>query len=300
MRVLITGATGLIGNEIVKRCHTSGIAVNYLTTRRTKIATDDNYKGFFWNPENNEINVNCIKDVDAIIHLAGASISKRWTRDYKKMILDSRVKSTDLLFNTLKNNEHNITHMISGSAIGIYPKSLTNYYSETEIEPNSSFLGEVVKQWEESVDAFSKLNISTTKIRIGLVLSNKGGALPQMVKPIRYCFGANMGSGKQWMSWIHLRDLANLFLYVLENKLEGVYNAVAPNPATNREFNKALAEQLKRPLILPNVPKFVMRVVLGEMHMLLFESQRVSSKKIENAGFNFNYFNLKSALENLL
>lgn len=300
MRVLITGATGLIGNEIVKRCHTSGIAVNYLTTRRTKIATDDNYKGFFWNPENNEINVNCIKDVDAIIHLAGASISKRWTTGYKKLIIDSRVKSTELLFNTLKNNEHNIAHVISGSAIGIYPKSLTNYYSETETKTNPSFLGDVVKQWEESVDTFSKLNISTTKIRIGLVLSNKGGALPRMAKPIRYGFGANMGSGKQWMSWIHISDLSNLFLSVLENKLEGVYNAVAPNPATNKEFNKAIAKQLKRPLILPNIPRFVMRIVLGEMHMLLFESQRVSSRKIENTGFNFSYFNLKSALENLL
>jgi len=300
MRVLITGATGLIGNEIVKRCHTSGIAVNYLTTRRTKISADANYKGFFWNPENNEINVNCIKGVDAIIHLAGASISKRWTTDYKKLIFDSRVKSTELLFNTLKNNEHNVTHMISGSAIGIYPKSLTNYYSEEETQVNSSFLGDVVKQWETSVVSFSSLNITVSKIRIGLVLSNKGGALPQMAKPVRYGFGANMGAGKQWVSWIHLGDLSKLFLYVLENKLEGVYNGVAPNPATNKEFNKAIAKQLKKPLILPNIPKFMMRLLLGEMHMLLFESQRVSSKKIENSGFNFKYFNLNSALESLL
>ncbi|GAA4231477.1 TIGR01777 family oxidoreductase [Postechiella marina] len=300
MRLLITGATGLIGNEIVKKCHQQNIDVNYLTTRKSKIEQKNNYKGFYWNVENQEIDTACFKNVDAIIHLAGASISNRWTPSYKNKIISSRVNSTLLLIKALKGETHSIKHVVSGSAIGVYPDSLTNYYDESFNGENDSFLGEVVKKWEAAVDGFSKLDIHVSKIRTGLVLSYKGGALPEMVKPIKFGVGAAFGNGKHWQSWIHISDLANMFLFLLEQKLYGVYNGVAPNPETNKALTKVIAKVVNRPLLLPNIPKFVMKIILGDMHQLLFDSQRVSSKKIEDQNFLFEYHHLKPALEDLL
>lgn len=300
MRVLITGATGLIGSEIVKNCHAKGIAVNYLTTSKSKIENNSNYQGFYWNPSQSKIDVNCIKDVDTIIHLVGASISKRWTKAHKQAIINSRLETTALLHDTVKNNSNTIKQIISASAIGYYPDSLTNYYSEDEKEISTSFLGQVVEAWEQVVDTFKTLNIIVSKVRIGIVFSNKGGAFPELAKPIKFGAGAVMGSGKQWMSWVYLNDLAGIFMHVLQHNLEGIYNGVAPNPATNNTITKVIAKKMKRPLFLPNIPKFAMQLVLGEMHIILFESQRVSSKKIEDSGFEFKYVNLDAALEELV
>ncbi|MDC1379438.1 TIGR01777 family oxidoreductase [Algibacter sp.] len=300
MRVLITGATGLIGQEIVKLCHEKDIKVNYLTTSKSKIVQEENYKGFYWNPKVKEIDADCFKGVDAIVHLAGATVSKRWTPSYKKEILSSRTETTALLVNTLRELSHTVKQVVSASAIGIYPDSLINYYDESHNEISSSFLGQVVSVWEQASDEFLKLNITVSKIRIGLVLSNKGGALMEIVKPIKFGLGAAFGNGKQWQSWIHIHDLANLFLYVLQNNLSGVYDGVAPNPISNSELTKTAASVLHKPLFMPNIPKFFMKLVLGEMHILLFESQRVSSKKIADEGFLFKFNYLEPALNNLL
>ncbi|MEW4922847.1 TIGR01777 family oxidoreductase [Algibacter sp. 2305UL17-15] len=300
MRVLITGATGMIGQEIVKLCHSKNMQINYLTTSISKIVQEEDYQGFYWNPNTKAIDTNCFKDVEAIIHLAGVSISKRWTESYKQQIIQSRVDSTQLLINSLKGESHTVKHVISASAIGIYPDSLTNYYDQTHKEKSNTFLGEVVQAWENVVDKFSEVNVAVSKVRIGLVLSNNGGALKEIVKPVKYGAGAAFGSGKQWQSWIHIEDLARIFIYVLEHRLVGVYNGVAPNPVTNNELTKTAASVLNKPLFLPNIPKFTMKLVLGEMHILLFESQRVSSKEIENKGFQFEYHRLKPALEDLL
>jgi len=300
MRVLITGATGLIGQEMVKLCHEKDIKVNYLTTSKSKIVQEENYKGFYWNPKAKEIDADCFKEVDAIVHLAGATVSKRWTPSYKKEILSSRTETTALLVNTLKELTHTVKQVVSASAIGIYPDSLINYYDESHNEISSSFLGQVVSVWEQASDEFLKLNITVSKIRIGLVLSNKGGALMEIVKPIKFGLGAAFGNGKQWQSWIHIQDLANLFLYVLQNNLKGVYDGVAPNPTSNSELTKTAASVLHKPLFMPNIPKFFMKLVLGEMHILLFESQRVSSKKIADEGFLFKFNYLEPALNNLL
>ena len=300
MTVLITGATGLIGQEIVKQCHAEGINVHYLTTSKSKLSTDSNYKGFYWNPNNNEIDHNCFDGVSAIINMVGASISKRWTDSYKTILLESRTKTAQLLQNTIKTHNYKIDQVVSASAIGIYPTSLVNYYEETTTEISDTFLGKVVHEWEGAVDGFKDLGCKVAKIRIGLVLAKDGGALPEIVKPIKFGAGAAFGSGKQWQSWIHIKDLASLFVFALQNNFEGIYNGVAPNPVSNKELTKASAKVLRRPLILPNIPKFVMKLVLGEMHILLFESQRVCSKKVEAQGFDFKYVNLKPALEDLL
>lgn len=300
MKVLITGATGMIGQEIVKRCHEKDITVNYLTTSKSKIKSTENYQGFYWNPETNDIDTACFKNVDAIIHLAGATVAKRWTKSYKKEILLSRTKSAEVLINALKGETHGIKQVISASGISIYPDSQTNYYEEDFKGKDSTFLANVVHAWEQAVDGFSKVNIPAAKIRIGLVLANQGGALQQMVKPIKLGVGAAFGTGKQWQSWIHIDDLANIFMHVLEHKLEGVYNAVSPNPVSNNELTKTIANILHKPLFLPNIPKFFMKLVLGEMHTILFDSQRVSSKKVEDSGFYFQHHHLKPALVDLL
>lgn len=300
MTVLITGATGLIGQEIVKQCHAEGINVHYLTSSKSKLSTKENYKGFYWNPKNNEIDHKCFENVSAIINLVGASISKRWTDSYKKEILESRTQTTQLLQDTIKTHNYKINQVVSASAIGIYPTSLTKYYEETNTEVSESFLGKVVFQWETAVDGFKALGCKVAKIRIGLVLAKDGGALLEIVKPIKLGVGAAFGSGKQWQSWIHVKDLASIFVFAVQNNFEGIYNGVAPNAVSNKELTKAVASVLKRPLILPNIPKFAIKLVLGEMHILLFESQRVSSQKVEAKGFDFKYVNLRPALEDLL
>ncbi|GAB5565899.1 MAG: TIGR01777 family oxidoreductase [Winogradskyella sp.] len=300
MTVLITGATGLIGKEIVKQCHEKGFNVHYLTTSKSKLSNESNYKGFYWNPKIKDIDHKCLEGVDAIINLVGASISKRWTKSYKSEILESRTLTAKLLQDTIKNHNYQIDYVVSASAIGIYPSCSTHYYEENNTEVSKSFLGEVVQQWEEAIDGFKQLGCKVAKIRIGLVLANEGGALPEIIRPIKIGAGAAFGDGKQWQSWVHLKDLAGIFIHGIEHHLEGVYNGVAPNAVSNQELTKIAASVLKKPLILPNVPKFAMKLVLGEMHMLLFESQRVSSQKIESTGYNFLYANLRPALEDLL
>ncbi|WP_394759455.1 TIGR01777 family oxidoreductase [Flavobacterium sp.] len=300
MKVLITGATGLVGSALTELLLQNGLKINYLTTNKNKIEHQPNYNGFYWSPESGVIDENCLIGVNTIIHLAGASIAKRWTSKYKQEIIESRVLSANLLFNALKNNPHQVKQVISASAIGIYPDSLKNYYSEDFKKFDNTFLSNVVVKWEESINQIERLNINVCILRIGLVLAKNGGALPEILKPIKLGLGSPFGSGKQVQSWIHIHDLANMFLYALQNNLQGTYNAVAPTPVTNYELNYSAAKILEKPFFMPNVPQFVMKLILGEMHTLLFESQNVSSKKIKEKGFVFQYKLIQSALNQLL
>lgn len=300
MKILITGATGLIGTELVALLLQNGVTVHYLTTSKKKIESKPNYHGFFWNPNQGIIDENALMGVDAIIHLAGATISKRWTTKYKQEIIESRILSSNVLYKALKDNPNTVKQIVSASAIGIYPDSLTKLYTEENTEVDESFLGKVVMKWEESVNKFKTLNIKVAKIRTGLVLSNKGGALPEMEKPIKLGFGSPFGSGKQIQSWIHMQDLVELYLFAVQHELDGAYNAVAPNPVTNKKLTQEIAAVLKKPLFMPNIPKFLMALVLGEMHTILFASQNVSNEKIESEGFKFQYKQVDKALKNLL
>ena len=300
MKILITGATGLIGRELIRLLVSKSIQVNYLTTRKTALNSIPNCKGFYWDPKTGEIDTDCIYDVDKIIHLAGASVAKRWTNSYKKEIILSRVQTTQTLYNLLKNSNHCVTQIVSASAIGVYKHSFTTVFDETSVEFGTGFLAEVVKLWEAEIDQFSELNITVSKLRIGLVLSENGGALSELVKPIKMGFGSSISTGNQMVSWIHIKDLAEMFLHVITHNFEGVYNATAPKAVTNRELTKAIAKQLDKPLFLPNIPKLVMRLILGEMHTMICDSQNVSSKKILSTGFHFKYNDIHTALKSLL
>jgi uncharacterized protein (TIGR01777 family) len=300
MKILITGATGLVGTELVNLLLRKGVQVNFLTISQNKITKKPNLQGFFWNPEQGIIDENAFIGVDAIIHLAGANVSKRWTNTYKQEIIESRIISSNLLFKVLKHNPNQVKQIISASAIGVYPDSLKNIYTETNKNIDDSFLGNVVVKWEESVDKFKLLNIKVCKLRTGIVLSEKGGALFEMLKPIKFGLGAAFGTGKQIQSWIHLTDLTEMYLFAAQNQLEGIYNAVAPNPISNKQLTVAIAKKLKKPLFLPNIPEFIMQMVLGEMHEILFSSQNVNNHKIINEGFSFKYTSVEKALEHLL
>jgi uncharacterized protein (TIGR01777 family) len=299
MKVLITGATGLIGNELVSLLLQNGVSIHYLTTSKKKIENELNYKGFYWNPEQGIIDENCLMGVDAIIHLAGATISKRWTNSYKQEIIESRLLSSAVLFKALKNHPNQVKQIVSASGTAIYPNNDKVIYDENSKEIDNSFLGNVVYKWEESADKFKSLGLKVCKLRTGIVLSNKGGALIEMAKPIKMGLGSPFGTGKQIQSWIHIHDIAALYFFAISNDLEGVYNAVAPNPVSNEKLTMAIATVLKKPLFMPNIPKFMMKFILGEMHVLLFENRNLSAHKIIEKGFVFKYKTIDKALENI-
>lgn len=300
MKVLITGATGLVGTELVSMLLKSGYHVNYLTTSKGKVQHNEKYNGFLWNPDKGEIDQRCIDGVGSIVHLAGASIGKRWTSKYKQEILESRIITTNVLHSLLKNTQNSVHEFICASAIGIYPSSTDTIYTEDSAERDNSFLGTVVQKWEAAANQISSLGIRVAKIRTGLVLSGKSGVLKEMATPARFGFGAAFGNGTQMQSWIHLTDLAGIYFYAIKNELEGVYNAAAPHPVTQNDLVKTLARVLGKPCFMPNIPKFVMEAVLGEMSTLLFDSQNVSARKIINEGYQFKFLSLEKAIEDAL
>ncbi len=300
MKILITGATGLIGSELCTLLLQNGIAIHYLTTSKKKVIREANYHGFYWNPEQGVIDENCLIGVDAIIHLAGASIAKRWTECYKQEIIESRILSANTLFKALKDNPHQVQQIISASAIGIYPNSSTAIYSEDANPEPEGFLSNVVIKWEESIDKFQMLDIKVCKLRTGIVFAKNGGALQQMAKPVRLGLGSAYGNGQQIVSFIHIHDLAAMYRFALENSWEGVYNAVTPEPVSNNALLHAIAAQLGKRLLLPNLPKWLLQLIMGEQHQLLFSDQNISAQKASHAGFRFQFPTVKKALSECL
>jgi uncharacterized protein (TIGR01777 family) len=300
MKILITGATGLIGKKLTADLLSKGYSVNYLTTRKSKIKSSKQINGYYWDPEKDIIDLQCFKNVDTIINLAGSNIAKRWTNPNKLEILKSRTQSLILLRDSIVKNNLKIKKIISASAIGIYPSSYDRVYSENNNLISNNFLGMVVNEWELAVSSFNDLKIEIAIVRIGLVLSKDGGILSKSLLPIKLGFGSFFGSGNQWQSWIHIQDISNIFCHILKNDLIGIFNGVSPNPITNKDFTIKLAKFLNRPLLLPKIPKWLMSLVLGEMHIIIFESQNIACDRLNKTEFNFNFDNFDEAIADLL
>lgn len=302
MKLLITGATGLIGKKITENLLETGFQIHYLTTGKSKTNILQGATGFYWNPEQNQIDLKCFYGVDTIIHLAGSTVSKRWTKSYKEKIYSSRINSSKLLLKGIEdlNGEHQIKHLVSASAIGVYPSDFNDYFDEEAEVSRTTFMERVVIDWEKETDSFSSEGISIAKLRIGLVLSESGGVLGTLKLPTYFGLGAAFGSGKQGQSWIHMNDLVGIFLKAVEDQWEGVFNAVAPNPVTQSEFIASLSRALKRPYFLPPIPAFLIRIGAGEMSDLVLDSHWISSQKVIDKGYSFQYTDIQKALDDLI
>jgi uncharacterized protein (TIGR01777 family) len=295
-KILITGGSGLVGTQLSEQLTKDGHEVSHLS----RTIGGSNYPTFKWDLKKGFIDEEAFVGLDHIIHLAGAGVAdERWTEKRKKLILDSRVDGVRLLYDYVSKLDVKLKSFVSASAIGIYGGDTGDVLLKEDSPYGNDFLAEVVKSWEAETDKFSKIT-KVAKVRIGIVLSEKGGALPEILKPIKLYAGAPLGTGEQYLSWIHINDLCAIFAYVVSENLQGVYNATAPNPVTNEAMTKAIAKTVNKPLILPNVPSFVMKLMLGEMAQIVLGGNKVSGEKIIKTGFRFEYDQLQDALRDLL
>ncbi len=297
-RILITGASGLVGKSLAQYLHEKGYAISLLS--RKKSHKPSIFQSYIWNIGTAHIDEEAISTADYIIHLAGENVGEReWTDRRKQAILESRTRSTNLLFDKLKTIPNQVKGFVSASAIGLYGMDLAETEATEDTPAGTDFLANVTLEWEKSIDQIGELGKKVAKLRIGVVLDTAGGALVKMLEPIKLWLGAPLGTGKQYVSWIHPTDLCRMFEYAISHNLEGAYNAVAPKPVTNAELTQALAKMLDKPLFLPNIPEFALRLALGEMADIALLGKKVSCQKIQSAGFKFQYAELQSALDNL-
>jgi uncharacterized protein (TIGR01777 family) len=297
--VLITGGTGLIGRHLSKRLTGLGFSVSILSSGTKPVG---NYETYFWDYHTGKVDPEIISKANYIIHLAGANIGeKRWTKSRKQEIIDSRVKSAELIYNCLKDKPNVCKAFISASAVGYYG-SVTSEKTFTETDsPSSDFLGTVCQLWESAADKFEELGIRTVKIRTGVVLTSKGGALAKIALPVKFGIGSAIGNGKQYMPWVHIDDLCDIYIKAIEDThIQGAYNAVAPEHLTNIDFLKTLSEVLHKPFWFPKIPGFVLKIVFGEMSEMLLNGSRISSEKISATGFTFSYPKLREAFIHII
>ena len=302
--VLITGGTGMVGQALTSYLLARGYQVIVLS-RSAKKSSQQHLSYAMWDIDKQFIDTSAINAADIIVHLAGESVaSKRWTAKRKQEIIDSRVKSGALLVKALKENKHKVKTVIAASAIGWYgpdtENSLQNGFNEADPFDNS-YLGSTCKQWEGSVQGIIELGIRLVTLRIGIVFNKKGGALAEFIKPTKFGMATILGTGKQIVSWIHQDDLCKMIVFAAENEtVKGVYNAVAPNPINNKDLVNTIASTMHKFHITLNVPVFVLKIMLGEMSIEVLKSANVSSKKIQHAGFHFDYPTVDIALRQLL
>jgi uncharacterized protein (TIGR01777 family) len=295
--VLITGANGMLAKHVAKQLE-GEYSIRFLTRKVTRSGE------FLWDLENKKIDSNALKDVHTVVHLAGSSIAKkRWTKKRKALILSSRVDGARLILDECKKNDITFDTFISASAVGYYGTTTTDAIYTEENESGTDFLSTVCKEWENAAYAFELSSVAkrVAILRIGVILASNNGALQKIARPIKSRIGSAIGSGMQYMPWIHIDDLSRLFNFVIVNEeLSGNFNAVAPEHVTNKELTKRIAKVFHRKLILPNVPGIVIRILFGEMSGVILDGSRVSSNKIVRAGFEFEYGELDNALSSVL
>lgn len=293
-KVLITGGSGFIGTRLTALLKKHRYEVVHLTRERN---SRSGVRTYLWDFKNNYLEAGALENVDFIVHLAGEGITdKRWTEERKKSIVNSRTKTIEFLYRKL--DEKNIVPqaVISASGISIYGTATTdNIYMETDA-PGEDFVADCTVQWEKSVNLFSE-KTRVAMLRTGFVLDKNEGGLPKMALPIRFGFGAALGSGKQWLPWIHIDDICRMYLHAIQNEnVKGPYNAIAPQHINNKEMTKAIAKAVRMPLILPNIPSWLLKLFLGEMAVLVLEGSRASADKIIQSGFEFEYPEIHKAL----
>jgi uncharacterized protein (TIGR01777 family) len=295
--ILLTGGSGLLGKQLTDLLLNKGYTVSLLSR---KPGNNPKVKTFIWDVKKGIIDEHSVDGVDMIIHLAGAGIAeKRWTDQRKKELINSRTQSIALVYDLLKRKKHQVKKIISASGSGYYPNSADELMTE-DSPPAPNFIGQCCVEWEQVVDEGAVLGLAILKFRTGVVLTKDGGALPQLTLPVKFGIGSPIGSGRQWIPWIHHEDVADMYLFGIEHaNLTGVYNMVAPNPVTNAQLTKVVAKQLKRPLWAPNVPAFLIKLLFGEMAVLVLGSTKVSPLKIEQAGFVFKYPEVEGALKEI-
>lgn len=297
--VLISGGSGLIGTHLAKKLRERGYNVAILSRNKKHNPEAIVYK---WNPAAGTIEKEAILNADYIIHLAGENIFEgKWTNERKQAIIDSRVKTARLIFDKMIEYNARPSAFISASAVGYYGAVTSEQiFSETD-PPANDFLGEVCRLWEEAADRFSTAGIRTVKIRTSPALSHDGGVLSKMIVPVRFGLGAALGSGNQYFPWIHIDDLCGIYIKAIEDEtMQGSFNAVAPEHVTNEQITQAIAHALKKPFWLPNIPSWFLKLIFGEKAIMMLNGSRVSSEKIGQAGFVFQYPELRSALNSLL
>ncbi|WP_379964285.1 TIGR01777 family oxidoreductase [Epilithonimonas sp. UC225_85] len=297
-KILISGATGLVGKKLARKLYERGYQVEILV--RSKPEKSD-FKSYFWDYQNQILEDGALDNTYIFIHLAGAPISKRWTEAYKKEIYNSRIDSAQFIYDQMQKQNIHPEAVISSSGSGIYGQITSQHIFSENDAPAKDFLGYICKDWEEKAFQFKKLGSRVVCIRTSTVLSEKGGALEVLKKPIELNIGAPLGTGDQYFPWIHLDDLVGIYIKAVEDvSMNGAYNASAPDFVTNQMVTKKIASHLNKKLWLPNVPKFVLKTVLGEMSVLALEGSRISSRKIENSGFRFVYNDLDKALTDVI
>lgn len=304
--ILITGGTGLIGKNLTSHLTSKGYEVIIMSRSTTRVSQNPLISYANWVIEEGKIDGNAIAKADFIIHLAGANIvAKRWTKKYKQEIIESRTKSSELLIKALRETSNNVKAVISASAVGWYgedAKPLLHKYGFIESDPPArDFLGETCRLWEQSITPVTQLNKRLVIFRTGIVLSNDGGALVEFKKPLRFGIAPIFGNGKQITSWIHVDDLCRLYNYAIENiAIRGTYNAVAPQPVTNKNFISRLAQLLRNQFYIPvYTPEFILKLFLGEKGTEVLKSTTVSTEKVKEAGFTFLYPTINAALTEL-
>ncbi|MFM2156222.1 MAG: hypothetical protein RL516_971 [Bacteroidota bacterium] len=291
-KILIAGGSGLVGKQLSKLLSQNNYEVAWLSRSNKSSANFPSYK---WNPEAGVIDPEAIAFADVIIVLSGENIAaERWTNNFKKKIITSRLQAAKTISNALKNHPNNVTHVIAASAIGFYGDRKDNLVDELS-DKGIGFLADTTQQWE---NAYSDFTIPIANIRIGVVLSKAGGALVEMSLPVKWGIASPLGNGQQFISWIHIDDLTGLFMHVMQNQLTGIYNAVASNPVTNEVFTYALKKSLSKNAISLPTPAWAMKLLLGEKSAIVLDSTRVSNKKIIESGFTFKYEFLEQALKN--